>query len=296
MPIALVTCAEARPLDEDLPPLVAAFGEINVPVEVVDWDDASIDWSRYAAVCLRSTWDYVPRLPEFLAWAGAVATQTRLFNPIELVRWSIDKHYLADLARAGVPVVPTRFVEPGADAAAAVAGFLAEFAPAELVIKPAVGAGSKDALRLALTDRDRAVAHVGDLLARGRSVMLQPYLASVDADGETAAVYIDGRYSHAIRKGPLLAPGGALVEGLFAAEDIRPRELARDEGRVAKLAYNAIPHPAPLYARVDLVRDASGAPVVLELELVEPSLFFVHGEGAAARYASAVAARVAMVR
>lgn len=291
-PIALVSCAPARVLDEDLPPLVAAFAALGIETAVVDWDDPQIDWAGYAAACLRSTWDYVPRLAAFLAWAEHAAARTRLFNPVELVRWNADKHYLADLARAGVPVVPTVFVEPGAQAAAALDAFLDAQALAEYVVKPAVGAGSKDALRLDAGQRARALEHIERLLRGGRSVMLQPYFAAVDRDGETAAIYIDGRFSHAIRKGPLLVPGADPVAGLYAAEDIRPRRLARDEGRVAKYAYNAIPHPAPLYARVDLIRDATGAPVVLELELIEPSLFFGCGEGSARRYAEAVAARL----
>ena len=295
--IALITAREALALDPDMPPLVAAFTAAGCAVETPCWDDAAVDWATFDAALLRSTWDYVPRAVEFRAFVERVAALTRLHNPPALVAWSLDKHYLADLARAGVATVPTRFVEPGGDAAAALAAFLAGGAPratpeatiggaAEYVVKPAIGAGSKDAARYRVDsadDRARALDHLAALLAAGRSVMLQPYLASVDADGETAMVYLDGRLSHAIRKGPLLASGAGFVEGLFATEDIRPREPGKDEGRVAKAAFNAIPGPPPLYARVDLVRDAEGAPVVLELELVEPSLFFEHGPGAAER-------------
>lgn len=295
--IALITAREALALDPDMPPLVAAYTAAGCAVETPCWDDPTVDWAAFDAALLRSTWDYVPRAAEFHAFVERVAALTRLHNPPALVAWSLDKHYLADLAAAGVPTVPTCFVEPGDDAAKALAAFLAEGparstpkatigGAAEYVVKPSIGAGSKDAARYRLQasdDRTRAVNHVASLLAAGRSVMLQPYLASVDADGETAMVYLDGRFSHAIRKGPLLAPGAGFVEGLFATEDIRPREPGKDEGRVAKAAFNAIPGPPPLYARVDLVRDSKGAPVVLELELVEPSLFLEHGPGAAER-------------
>ncbi len=111
--IALATCAEALPLDDDMPPLLAACAAQGLDAAAVNWDDSSVNWGGYAAVLLRSTWDYVPRLHSFLLWAEAVSRQTRLFNPRELVRWSSDKHYLADLTRAGVPIVPTLFVEPG---------------------------------------------------------------------------------------------------------------------------------------------------------------------------------------
>jgi O-ureido-D-serine cyclo-ligase len=298
--IALATAVEALPQDGDMPPLLSACAEAGLRAEAVCWDDPHARWAEYDAVVLRSTWDYVPRLPRFLLWADAVARQTRLLNPRELVRWSTDKHYLADLARAGVPVVPTAFVEPGEDVRAALDAALAGrfgtqaiAAPEELVAKPAVGAGSKDALRLGRHEGERTRLHVERLLAEGRSVLLQPYLGAVDAHGETSAIYIDGRYSHAIRKGPLLRRGADLVDGLFAAEDITAREPDRDEGRVAKLAFNAIPGEAPLYARVDLLRGAEGQPVVLELELVEPSLFFDCAPGAALRFAEALRDRLA---
>jgi O-ureido-D-serine cyclo-ligase len=304
--IALVTAREALALDPDMPPLVAAFRAAGCAVETPCWDDTAVDWASFDAALLRSTWDYAPRAAEFRAFIERVSTLTRLHNPPALVAWSLDKHYLADLAAGGVPTVPTRFVEPGDDAAGALAAFLSEGTArstpnatiggaAEYVVKPSIGAGSKDAARYRLEatdDHSRAVDHVASLLVAGRSVMLQPYLASVDTDGETAMVYLDGRLSHAIRKGPLLAAGADLVEGLFAAEDIRPREPGKDEGRVAKAAFNAIPGSPPLYARIDLVRDAGGQPVVLELELVEPSLFFEHGPGAAERLVEGLVARI----
>jgi O-ureido-D-serine cyclo-ligase len=304
--IALVSANEALDLDEDMPPLLAAFAAAGADAVAVRWDDAGVDWSQFDLAILRSPWDYVPRLTEFLAWGERVSRQTRLLNALEVVRWNIDKHYLEHLARSGVPVVPTRFIEPGESAAQALEQFLharplrpgataaiAHQPQRELVIKPAIGAGSKDAARYRGHEIDDAIAHAERLLGRGRSVMLQPYLTHVDQYGETAIVYIDGRFSHAIRKGPLLRPGAGLVDGLFAAEDITAREPGKDEGRIAKAAFNAIPFPTPLYARIDLVRDATGSPVVLELELTEPSLFFAHGLGAAERFAAATLARLA---
>jgi len=252
--IALATATEALPLDGDMPPLLAACADLGLRAEAVCWDDPQARWADFDAVVLRSTWDYVPRLPRFLIWAETVARQTRLFNPRELVRWSTDKHYLADLAQAGVPVVPTAFVEPGEDVRAALESALggrfgaSRIAPPdEFVAKPAVGAGSKDALRLGRREGERARLHV---------------------------------------------EGADAVDGLFAPEDIRARELDKEEGRVAKLAFNAVPGDVPLYARVDLLRGAEGQPVVLELELVEPSLFFDCDPGAARRFAEALRDRL----
>jgi O-ureido-D-serine cyclo-ligase len=299
--IALVTAREALSLDEDMPPLVLAFQAQGADVETPCWDDPAVDWGRYDAAVLRSTWDYVDRIDEFLDWADRCAGMTRLSNSPEVVRWNTDKHYLVQLANAGVPVVPTRFVEPGTDPAVELDRFLAagegaftvgapvEFA--QFVVKPSIGAGSRDAARYTRSDRATAVAHVARLLAAGRSTMLQPYLDRVDDYGETAVVYIGGRYSHAIRKGPLLRLGDDLVSGLFAPEHITPREPDSAELAVAAAAFATIAEARPLYARIDLIRDPSGAPVVLELELTEPSLFFLHAPDAAGVFADALLAR-----
>ena len=291
--IALVTAREALPLDEDMPPLRTALAEAGVAADVPYWDDPGVDWSGYDAALLRSTWDYVDRIDEFLAWCERCARQTLLLNPPGVVRWNTDKHYLVRLAQAGVPVVPSRFVEPGADAEVEFAAFLAGGPgsctvgrpPAfdEFVVKPAIGAGSRDAARYARSEANAALQHLERLIRAGRSVMLQPYLARVDEQGETAVLYLGGEFSHAIRKGPLLRRGAGLVEGLFAPEDIRPREAEPAELAVAAAAFAAIPFEAPAYARIDLIRDETNAPVVLELELTEPSLFLAHAPGAAER-------------
>jgi O-ureido-D-serine cyclo-ligase len=284
--IALVSAREALALDEDMPPLVAALRAQGTEVGTPSWDDPAVDWSGYDLAVLRSTWDYVDRIDEFLAWADRCASRTRLVNDPAVVRWNTDKHYLRDLARAAVPVVPTRFAEPGAHAPAELDRFLDESACEDFVVKPAIGAGSRDAARYRRRDRERAGSHLQALLAAGRSAMLQPYLSRVDEHGETATIYLGGHYSHAIRKGPLLRVGDELVAGLFAPEQISVRAADAGELRVAEAALAAIPFEPPTYARVDLIRDARGEPVVLELELTEPSLFLAHAPGAADRYAA----------
>ena len=297
--IALVTAQEALGLDQDLKPLLLAFRELGADPEAVCWDDPR-DWSAYEAALLRSTWDYVPRLPAFLAWCDRTAAVTRLLNPPEVVRWNTDKHYLRDLHGAGLPVVPTRFAEPGEAPIDALGAFLAgglsvgEGLPFdEFVIKPAVGAGSKDAARFGREEIPRAEAHLARLLTAGRSAMIQPYLATVDQRGETALLMFEGGFSHAIRKGPLLRRGAALVEGLFAPEEITPRIPTTEEQRLGEAALRALPFPTPVYARVDLIEARDGAPVILELELTEPSLFFAQGPGSAERFAKAVLRRLA---
>jgi O-ureido-D-serine cyclo-ligase len=300
--IALVSARDALPLDEDMPPLAAALTAIGADVVTPNWDDPAVDWSAVDAAVLRSTWDYVDRIDEFLDWCERCAAATVLFNPPPVIRWNTDKHYLVQLARAGVPVVPTRFVEPGTFAEREFDEFLRGGASActvgaaevidQFVVKPASGAGSRDAARYRREDVEPALDHLRRLLAAGRSVMLQPYLARVDQHGETAVLYLGGEFSHSIRKGPLLQHGAGLVEGLFAAEDIRPRAADARELAVAAAAYAAIPFEPPAYARIDMIRDAGGAPVVLELELTEPSLFLAHAPGSAARFAGHLVERL----
>jgi hypothetical protein len=299
--IALVTAQEARALDEDLPPLVEALRALGTSVETPCWDDPGYDWAACDAVVIRSTWDYIDRIDRFLGWVDRTGSCTRLFNPPAVVRWNTDKHYLRDLSGAGVGVVPTRFAEPGEDPAAVLTDFLGAGVGAlsvgdgcqfdEFVIKPAVGVGSRDAARYRREEASRAADHLHRLLAAGRSALLQPYLGRVDEVGETALILVDGRYSHAICKAALLRLGGTFVAGLFAPEKITARQPGADELAVAAAACAAIAGGPPLYARIDLIRDDGGRPVVLELELVEPSLFFAFGPGSARRFAEAIVAR-----
>lgn len=293
--IALVTAIAAAGVDDDLAPLLDACARAGLHVQVRAWDDATVGWSRFDAAILRSPWDYTARLDEFLAWCTRTSTQTRLLNPLPVVEWNTDKHYLGELAARGVPVVPTAFVEPDMEPLPALQAFLAAHADAaEFVVKPTVGAGSKDAQRYARSQEFAAANHLARLLDAERSAMLQPYLASVDEHGETGLMYFDGQFSHAIRKGPLLRPGEGPTDHLFAAEAITPRMPSPDElalaERVLSAARDALRlREAPLYARVDLIRDGDGEPCLLELELCEPSLFFAQAPGSAERFAALLA-------
>ena len=292
--VALATAAEFPDLDEDGAVLVSALGDRGVAAEPLVWTDDSADPASYDLVVVRCTWDYHVHHDAFLAWADRVASVTQLANPAGVVRWNTDKTYLRELADLGVPVVETAWFDPGDDVVLPEAG--------EYVVKPAVSAGSKDTNRYVAGVHDEVARdHVADLLGRGKTVMLQPYLHQVDTFGETALLHFAGQYSHAIRKGPLLEVGMPLVEGAYKEETVEPREPGGAEHAVATAVLAAMPHTSArtagddlLYARVDVVPDASGAPVLLELELTEPSMFLVHdGDGgalAAGRFADAIVA------
>ena len=293
--IALVTAIATLDRDDDMVPLLEACARAGLHAEVRAWDDPTVSWRRYERVVLRSPWDYHTRLPEFLRWCLRVEAQSHLHNPSDVVCWNTDKHYLADLEAAGVPVVPTRFVEPDADPLEALDTALAAFdEAAEFVVKPTVSAGSADTRRYARDEAFVAANHIGRLLAAGRSVMLQPYLDAVDTRGETALLYFDGTFSHAIRKGALLRPGMEGADHADLPEAIAPRTPDADELAAGEAVLAALRARFPetlLYARIDLIRDAHGRPVLLELELTEPSLFFAQAPGAADRFVSALVAR-----
>ncbi len=280
MKIALVTAIAAFALDEDLAPLADALRKAGASVEILAWDDFSVSWQRFDAIVLRSTWDYTERLPEFLAWCKSTAKQTRMLNPADVVKWNTDKHYLADLAKKKCPVVESVFIEPGQ---------AADTFPhyAEFVVKPAVGAGSRDTQRYLAKDRTAAVEHVKRLLDQKRSALIQPYLAEVDSKGETALIFFNGIFSHAIRKGPLLQLDEGPTDHLFAPEAITAREPGGDELEVAHKVLAAMPFKSLAYARVDLLPSSQG-PMLLELELTEPSLFFEHAPGSAERFAASL--------
>jgi hypothetical protein len=294
--IAFVTAIASAALDDDMPLLLDACARLGLRAEVRAWDDFTVSWARYDAVVLRSPWDYHLRLPEFLRWCERVDRATRLLNPLPIVRWNTDKHYLSDLAAGGIPVVPTRFVEPDAEPLPALQTFLAEFPQtAEVVVKPTVSAGSCDTQRYRRDQEFAAANHIGRLLDAGRSAMLQPYLDAVDTSGETALLYFDGTFSHAIRKAALLRPGEAPADHTQLADAIAAREPDADELRLAEAVIAALrtrTDGPPLYARVDLIRDAEGQPRLLELELTEPSLFFDDVPGTADRFAIALARRI----
>lgn len=287
--VAFVTCSEYPDGHPDdllaVPPLAAA----GVDVEVAVWDDPNVEWERHQLTVLRSTWDYAARRDEFLAWAAGMA---HLANPLAAVTWSSDKHYLADLAAAGVPTVPTLFVEPG-DGGTGVDAAVANVArdPAGFVVKPSIGAGSVDAGRYPAGDIDDfGAGHVRILVAGGRSAMLQPYLASVDHTGETALIYVGGDFSHAVRKEALLTGPADEVDGLFKEERIAAAEPTSLQLAVGVAALDACPvtPESLLYGRVDLLDGPDGDPIVLEIELVEPSLFLSDGDRAVDRFAAAI--------
>lgn len=303
--IALVTCSELPELDPEDQPLIGALADRGAEASAVVWDDPEVDWSDYDLAVIRSTWDYTTRHREFLEWAASVP---RLVNPPNVIRWASDKHYLQGLADHGLAVVETTWLEPSRnfDKRALHNRFPAR---EDFVIKPAISAGSLETGRYTATDADSrrfAIEHAHRLLSEGRSVMVQRYLPEVDAAGEAALIFLHGTFSHAVHKDAMLAPGEEVVgEGdtLYKPESMSPYRASAVEIEAAQnalaFARARIPGRSPasrplLYARVDLVTPRSGDPVLMELELVEPSLFCSLAPGALDRFADAIMAELRM--
>ncbi len=282
-PVAIATCAAVAGTEPDDLQLIQALDRRGIAAEHVVWDKDDVDCTSFQLVVIRSTWDYPKRHTEFLKWAARLR---RVLNPLPILRWNTDKRYLADLAARGLPVIPTRFLAPGEPFEPPVEPF---------VVKPAISCGAKETARYEVGQRSRACEHVQRLSASGQTVLIQPYLSAIAAAGEVALNFIGGAYSHSVRRGPVLKQAGVVRGGETVASNIRAYEASPAELALAQKALGALPcAPADLlYARVDLAPGPAGEPLILEVELTEPSLFLGFSESAAERLAQAIASALA---
>ena len=266
-------------LDPDAELLLDALRVVGIEGTMCVWDDRSIAWNDFELTVIRSTWDYTRDRAGFLEWARGIE---RLLNPYPIIEYSTDKHYLRDLERRSHRVVPSTFCDVGEEP---------EFPDGAFVVKPTVGAGSMDADRFTRGDLGRARAHVERLHANGRDAMIQPYVASIDDEGERALVFIDGRFSHAMTKGAMLNTVADERDALFRREQMSVATPEPDAVAFADALLSEEPFRGILYGRVDLVKMADGW-AVMELELVEPSLFLAYDSAAPRRMAEAISSRL----
>lgn len=291
MRIALPTCSNLPDWEVDDLPLFEALKGRGFSLEHPVWDDPAVEWSRFDAVLVRTTWDYQEKLPAFLAWIEEVHRVSQLFNPADVLRWNTDKRYLRDLAERGVAIAPTIWLEQGDSVS--VAALVRESGWERAFLKPMVGATARETLRF---DADAeglaaAQAHV-DRLLPSEGLMLQPYLESVETVGELSLILVDGELSHAVRKVPV--EGDYRVQDDFGAVDF-PVEVDTETVELARSVLEAgtppDAHPL-LYGRVDFMTGPAGELWVGELELIEPSLFLRHSPQAGHRIAEALVKRV----
>ena len=271
--LRVATCMTLPEPDPDAAPLAAGLAAAGIDASVLAWEDPSVDWDAPVPTILRSTWNYSLHVDAFVAWVDRVASAAPLFNPPPVVRANAHKRYLLELAARGVPTVPTRLVRAGET--------LGDFR-GRIVIKPAIAGGSLGAQVFGPDEHDAAAAHVATWTARG-DVLIQPYVDSVDGYGERSLIWIDGELTHAMRKTPRFAGDIERVTG--------PHPISDDERAVAEAAL-APWRDQILYGRVDMARDPRGQPCVMELELIEPSLFFAASPAALDRYIAALSRRL----
>lgn len=285
MTILLATSAALPGLAPDDRLLLRALRALGVSVEPAVWEDARVAWEEATLCVIRSTWDYAYRRSEFLAWVRRTAEAIPLWNPEPVVVWNTHKQYLVDLAARGVPTVPTRVLHAGAfvslDAEAREAGW------DTVILKAAVAQTGRYLRRIAPDNRAAGQRHLDRLLPH-EDMLMQPFIPGVLSEGETSLVYVNDAFSHATRK--RAAPGDFRVHDDFegSIDPVTPTDAQRD---VAAAALAAAGQPL-LYGRVDLVPGPAG-PMVMELELVEPDLYFGSAPGSADRMARAVVERAA---
>jgi glutathione synthase/RimK-type ligase-like ATP-grasp enzyme len=281
--LALLTLDDrsAYVIDDDL--AVAELRARGHAVEEIPWRRRGVDWRVFDLVIIRTTWDYQHDLPGFLAALAAIeATGVPLANPGALVRWNARKTYLRDLAARGVAVVPTRWGH--GLSAAGLASLCAGFGDDGCVLKPTVSANAHDTFRLPRAVHPTVAAEVAARFA-DREWMAQPFVRAVVDEGEFSVFYFDGAYSHAIVKRPKSGDFRVQEEHGGLITPIEPDAALRGAADRVMAALDA----APLQARVDLVRLDDGALALMELEAIEPSLYFRTHPRAAAHFADAVA-------
>ncbi|WP_435299718.1 ATP-grasp domain-containing protein [Timonella sp. A28] len=293
--VALVTCEQYPELDHDDVVLVDALKEEGVTANIEVWSDSTVDWESYDLVVIRSTWDYASRRDDFVNWAKSVPN---LANNANIVEWNTDKYYLKDLIEKGVPVVRTVWLDAERHfSSQAIHTRLPAFG--DYVIKPTISAGSQDTARYqeaTAKARTKAINQVRDMLASGRNVMIQPYLSKIDETGETSVIFINGEYSHSVRKNAMLsrgdAPASQYVQESLQSGDADESFIAVGKQVIAAAHELLNDESAFLYARVDLLPGEEGEPELLELELTEPTLFLRENPEGTTTLAKAIAARV----
>ena len=289
--LAAAASARLPDLHDDWPLLRVALADAGVDAVTAVWNDPGVDWSAFDLVLASGAWDNIHHVDEFLAWAdGVAAAGVPVRNSPATLRWNIDKHYLRDLERSGVPTVPTVWVEPsergGPD-------FSTLTLPeGEVVVKPSVSGGGYRTARYEPHEHEAARVHVRELVAAGRTAMVQPYESSVDAEGETGLVYVGGAFSHAVHKDPMISrgvgPRDSLIENQVVTASTATAAQLAVAGQALGVAERLL--GTTTYARVDMVETQDRGPALLELELLDPALFFVHHPVGAVALAQLLAA------
>lgn len=283
MRVGLLTSAAFPSLFGDEQALPARFAAAGVDAEPVVWSAPDVDWSRYDALVIRSTWDYFERIDEWRSWLGAIEPKVPLYNPPALVRWNLDKRYLAELEGRGVHIAPTRFFDAGARVD--LAALVADAGWAEAIVKPTVSGGAARTHRFRAAEA-RAVQPALDEILRTTGALVQPFLDEIARVGEHSLLFFGGELSHAVLKTP--KAGDFRVQAQHGGTH-RPVTPTAEMVAAARAILKALPTET-VYARIDGV-ERGGRFELMEVEVIEPYLFLPGApESAVDRYVGAVRA------
>ncbi len=262
------------------------FSENGWQTHTVSWRDETIDWGQFDAVIIRSPWDYQEDADRFIRVLEKIdASGVPLENPLELVRWNVDKIYLKILENQGIEIVPTLWRERFQ--ADVLPSFFTHFNTEEIIIKPTISANADNTFRVFLNSLPTVTEQLSQVFSE-KSFMVQPFMQSIVEEGEFSLFYFGGCYSHGILKKPGKNDFRVQEEHGGILTSIEP-----EEALLAQAAQvNQLIQPLPLYSRLDFVRTATGF-AIMEVELIEPSLYFNMDETAAARFVQAFMQRMA---
>ncbi|MEP1096481.1 MAG: hypothetical protein ABJG78_15300 [Cyclobacteriaceae bacterium] len=254
----------------------------GLSVKKVAWSDPNFEWKSTKYILFRTTWDYPEKFNEFADWLMDVAFKTKLINSYDLVSWNLDKHYMNDLKQEGVHIVETYFIEP--KDSRTLAQIHQELGWEKTVLKPAISASAKNTFQLSL----ETMAEHEELFSKlidDEAMMLQPFQDSILERGEISLMMIGGDFTHAVIK--KAKPGDFRVQDDFggSVEDYVPTP---EEIELAVKTVNAC-ETQPLYARVDMANDPNGVPAIMELEILEPEMWFRRNTDAADKLAEEIA-------
>ncbi len=258
-----------------------ALEKRGLNVDCTYWDDPEYDWSQTKAVVFRTIWDYFKRYEEFSTWMNKIKNKTQLINPISLINWNIDKHYLADLEKKGITIVPTAYVDTGAYRS--IDSVCEENGWTDVVIKPAIAGGAFHTYKVQQNERT-SFEELFQKLVKERDMLIQPFQETITSLGEASLMVFKGKYTHAILK--KAKAGDYRVQDDFggSVHDYIPTP---DEIAFAERVFKAC-DPMPAYGRADIIWDTDGTILLGELEIIEPELWIRNHPEAANDFAEGI--------
>ena len=276
--LAIASSRQFSSLHEDDVYLATVLERLGMEPTVCVWNDPEVDWTAYDAVLIRTIWDYFEHYAAFLAWTHTLGRLgVTVINDAGMLRWNSDKRYLLDLARQGVPIIPARVAS-----GAALHEMLLAMDPREVVIKPTVSGGAWHTVRgrIGSADFEQTLAQLPQRL----DYLVQPFVPEIASNGEWSLLYFGGEFSHAVLKRPAAGDYRVQVEHGGSITPALPDQAMLNAGGEILAAVAALGHREPLYARVDGVV-VDGQFLLMELEMIEPSLFLAGRPDAAERFA-----------